>query len=115
MPRVELAGVNEGVLGGLQVQDILVYRKVAIAVVATYLGLDDAFVEAVLLDEMDEYLEALVEVRERLKAECYDEYLSLLSREVIVRYAATAAEGLAADPDSVLARRRIMPTRAPGG
>ena len=108
MPRVELVGMNEGVLGVLQVQDILVYRKVAIAVVAMYLGLDDAFVEAVLLDEMDEYLEALVELRERLKAECYDEYLSLLSREVIVRYAATAAEGLAADPDSALARRRIM-------
>lgn len=108
MPHVELAGVNEGVLGGLHVQDILVYRKVAIAVVSTYLGLDDAFVEAVLLDAMDEYFEALVEARERLKAERYDEYLSLLSREVIVRYAATAAEGLAADPDSVLARRRIM-------
>ena len=89
-------------------QDILVYRKVAIAVVSTYLGLDEAFVEAVLLDQMDEYLEALVEVREREKEECYDEYLSLLSREVIVRYAATAAEGLAADPGSPLARRRIM-------
>lgn len=100
--------VNEGVLGEPRAQDILLYRKVAIAVVATHLGLEDAFVESVLLDEMDVYLEALVEVRERLKLEHYDEYLSLLSREVIVRYAATAAEGLAADPESVLARRRIM-------
>ncbi|WP_395139809.1 hypothetical protein [Armatimonas sp.] len=100
--------MNEGVLEEPRAQDILLYRKVAIAIVATHLGLEDAFVESVLLDEMDEYLESLVEVRERLKMEHYDEYLSLLSREVIVRYAATAAEGLAADPESVLARRRIM-------
>lgn len=103
-----LFAVNEGVLGGLHGQDILVYRKVAIAVVSTYLGLDDAFVEAILLDQLDEYQEALVEVRERLKEKSYDEYVSLLAREVIVRYAATAAEGLAADPESPLARRRIM-------
>nr|WP_309692553.1 hypothetical protein [Armatimonas sp.] len=100
--------MNEGVLEEPRAQDILLYRKVAIAVVATHLGLEEAFVESVLLDQMDEYLEALVEGRERLKMEHYDEYLSLLSREVIVRYAATAAEGLAADPESVLARRRIM-------
>jgi hypothetical protein len=100
--------VNEGVLGEPRAQDIRLYRKAAIAVVSTYLGLDDAFVEAVLLDQMDEYLEALAEVREQLKAEHYDDYLSLLAREVIVRYAATAAEGLAADPESPLARRRIM-------
>jgi hypothetical protein len=105
---VERAGVNEGVLGEPRAQDIYLYRKVAIAVVSTYLGLEDAFVEAVLLDQMEEYLEAMVELRERLKTEHYDEYLSLLSREVIVRYAATAAEGLAADPESPLARRRIM-------
>ncbi|MBB6050893.1 hypothetical protein [Armatimonas rosea] len=100
--------MNEGVLGEPRAQDIRLYRKAAIAVVSTYLGLDEAFVEAVLLDQMDEYLEALAEVRERLKAEHYDDYLSLLAREVIVRYAATAAEGLAADPESPLARRRIM-------
>lgn len=103
-----LLPVNEGVFGGPRAQDVSVYRKVAIAVVATYLGLDSAFAEAVLLDQMDEYLEALVEPRERLKAERYDEYVSLLSREVIVRYAATAAEGLAAAPDSLLAQKRIM-------
>lgn len=104
----KLSAVNEGVLGEPRAQDIRLYRKVAIAVVSTYLGLDEAFVEAVLLDQMEEYLEALAEPRERLKAEHYDEYLSLLSREVVVRYAATAAEGLAADPGSPLARRRMM-------
>lgn len=108
MRASNLLGVNEGVFGGPLAQDIGLYRKVAIAVVSTYLGMDSAFVEAVLLDEMDEYLEALVEPRERLKAERYDEYVGLLAREVIVRYAATAAEGLAASPDSQLAQKRIM-------
>ena len=112
---VKLMAVNEGVLGEPQVQDIRLYRKVAIAVVSTYLGLEDAFVEAVLQDEMEEYQEALVEARERLKMEHYDEYLTLLAREVIVRYAATAAEGLAADPESVLARRRVMGDTGRGG
>jgi hypothetical protein len=111
----KLSSVNEGVLGEPQAQDVGLYRKVAIAVVSTFLGLEDAFVEAVLLDEMDEYLEALAGVREQLKTERYDEYLSLLGREVIVRYAATAAEGLAAAPDSILARRRIMGDTGRGG
>jgi hypothetical protein len=100
--------MGDEAFGGAQLRDLLKYRKVAIAVVSSYLGLEDAFVEAVLADQMEEYLEAQVDAREHLKAERYDEYLSLLSREIIVRYAATAAETLLASPDSELAQGRIM-------
>ena len=89
-------------------QDLLAYRKAAIAVCATFLGLDDAFVDAVLSDRMDEWLCEQAPARESLRTERYDEYLSLLSREITVRYAATAAEGLVADPGSLLARERVM-------
>jgi hypothetical protein len=98
--------VNEAVFGSQRLQDILIYRKVSIAVVATYLGLDEAFVEAVLLDQMDEYLEALAPARETQKSERYEEYLSVLSREIIVRYAATASEAFAADPGLETAPKR---------
>jgi hypothetical protein len=91
-----------------RVSDVLNYRKVTIAVVGTYLGLEDAFVEAVLADAMDEYLQTVADDRERLKEERYEEYISLLSREIIVRYAATAAETLLAAPDSPLAQNRVM-------
>ncbi len=91
-----------------RVQDVLNYRKVAIAVVATYLGLEDAFVEAVLADQMDDWLETQALSREHLKDERYSDYLYLLSRETIVRYAATAAETLVASPDSALAQGRVM-------
>lgn len=91
-----------------RVQDVLNYRKVAVAVVATYLGLEDAFVESVLEDRMDEWLEEQALAREHLKDEQYQEYLYLLSRETIVRYAATAAETLVASPDSALAQGRVM-------
>lgn len=91
-----------------RVQDVLNYRKVAVAVVATYLGLEDAFVEAVLEDRMDEWLEEEALSREHLKDTQYQEYLYLLSRETIVRYAATAAETLVASPDSALAQGRVM-------
>jgi hypothetical protein len=100
--------VDEDVLPKPGLADVLLYRKVVIAVVATYLCLDDEFVDAVLCDRMDEYLQAEALPRERLKAEHYDEYLSLLGREIIVRYAATAAEGLARHPTSLLAQKRIM-------
>jgi len=100
--------MEDEAFGGPQLRDLLKYRKVAIAVVSSYLGLDDAFVEAVLADQMEEYLQVQTEARERLKMERYDEYLSLLSREIIVRYAATAAETLLASPDSELAQGRIM-------
>lgn len=101
-----MRAVNDGVFGAPRVEDILTYRKIVIAVVATHVGLDEAFVAAVLRDEMDEYLSAVTESREHLKTTHYDDYLSLLAREIIVRYAATAAEGLAAAPGS--APRRIM-------
>jgi hypothetical protein len=91
-----------------RVSDVLNYRKVTIAIVATYLGLEDAFVEAVLANQMDEYLQAQVAEREQLKEERYAEYVSLLSREIIVRYAATAGETLLASPDSPLAHNRVM-------
>jgi hypothetical protein len=85
--------------GAPRLSDVLNYRKVAIAVVSTYVGLEDRFVDAVLTDQMEEYLQAQEPDRERLKAERYDEYLGMLGREVLVRYAATAAESLASDPD----------------
>jgi hypothetical protein len=111
----ETSGNGEGLPEGAEitfglprVSDVLNYRKVAIAVVGTYLGLEDAFVEAVLADAMDEYLQAQADAREQLKDERYNEYVSLLSREIIVRYAATAAETLLASPDSPLATNRVM-------
>jgi hypothetical protein len=80
-------------------QEVLAYRKAGIAVVATYLGLDDRFVDAVLADEMDEFLQDQVEAREINKESEYDGYIALLSREAMVRYAATAAETLLSSPD----------------
>lgn len=99
---------DNGGFGVPKVQDVLNYRKVAIAVVATYVGLEDAYVEAVLADTMDEYIQGQAWEREQLREERYGEYLNLLSREIIVRYAATAAETLVASPDSVLAQGRVM-------
>lgn len=110
-PGASGEGIPEGAeitLALPRVRDVLNYRKVTIAVVATYLGLEDAFVEAVLADEMDEYLQAQADAREQMKDERYSEYVSLLSREIIVRYAATAAETLVASPESPLAMNRIM-------
>ena len=100
--------VNDDALPAPTLHDLLAYRKAAIAVTATYLGLEDEFVGAVLSDRMDEWLDAESGPREQLKTECYDEYLGLLGREIVVRYAATAAESLMADPGSPLASKRIM-------
>lgn len=94
--------------GEPRIADVLNYRKVAVAVVSTYLGLEDAFVEAVLEDRMDEWLTEQEDARDLLRQTRYEEYLNLLSREIIVRYAATAAETLAASPDSELAHGRVM-------
>ncbi len=90
------------------VGQILVYRKVAIAVTALFLGLPNAFARAVLDDEMDEYLQLRQPDRDRLKIMQRHVYNELLARECVVRYAATAAESLAADPESELAQCRIM-------
>ena len=87
------------VFGAPRLSDVLNYRKVAIAVVATAIGLEEGYVAAVLDDQMDEYLQSVEAERERLKTERYDEYLTLIGREILVRYAATAAESLASDPD----------------
>jgi hypothetical protein len=100
--------MGDEAFGGTRLRDLLKYRKVAIAVVSSYLGLEDAFVDAVLADQMEEYLQAQAEAREHLKAERYEDYLSLLSLEIVVRYAATAAETLLASPDSDLAQGRVM-------
>ncbi|MBC8101458.1 MAG: hypothetical protein H7Z41_02565 [Cytophagales bacterium] len=99
---------STGAWGEPQVSDVLLYRKAAIAVVSSYLGLEDPFVDAVLRDEMDEFLERAEAEREQMKVERYDEYLSTLSRETIVRYAATAAESLALSPEDALSNERAM-------
>ena len=90
----EPGGAGPGTFGTPQLSDVLAYRKAAIAVVGTYLGADDGFVEAVLADGMDEYLAAQEDAREQMKEVQYDEYLALLGREIQIRYAATAAETL---------------------
>ena len=110
IPRAdaERDAVNDDALPAPRLHDLLAYRKAAIAVTATYLGLEDEFVAAVLSDRMDEWLDEQTAGRERMKTERYDEYLLLLGREVLVRYAATAAESLMADPGSDLASKRIM-------
>ncbi len=102
------SGDSTSAWGEPQISDVLLYRKAAIAVVSSYLGLEDGFVDAVLNDEMDEYLERVEGDRERMKVERYDDYLSVLSREVIVRYAATAAESLALGSEEALSTDRSM-------
>ena len=102
------AGDSTSAWGEPQISDVLLYRKAAIAVVSSYLGLEDTFIDAVLQDQMDEYLERAEADRERMKIERYDEYLTLLSREVIVRYAATAAESLALESEEALSTDRTM-------
>lgn len=89
-------------------RDLLTYRKAAMAAMGTYLGLEDGFIEAVLVDQMDEWLCEQAATRDALRREHYEDYLALLGREITVRYAATAAEGLVADPGSPLATERIM-------
>jgi hypothetical protein len=100
--------VDDADLPSPNLRDLLTHRKAAIAVTATYLGLDDSFVAAVLNDGMDEWLCEQAAARDALRRDHYEDYLSLLSREITVRYAATAAEGLIADPGSPLANARIM-------
>jgi hypothetical protein len=101
-------GDSTSAWGEPQISDVLLYRKAAIAVVSSYLGLEDAFIDAVLNDLMDEYLDRVEADREIMKLQRYEDYLSLLSREVIVRYAATAAESLALGPEKALSTHRTM-------
>lgn len=100
--------MDDSLLGAPRPEAVRTYRRVAMAVVASYLGLDDAFVEAALEDRMDEYLCHQDALLERLKRERYDDYVALLSREILVQYAAAAAEGLAAAPDSPQATQRLL-------
>jgi hypothetical protein len=93
---VDDAGLPETTL-----YDLLTHRKAAMAVTATFLGLDDGFIGAILSDEMDEWLCEQAPARDRLRVERYDEYLLLLGREITVRYAATAAEGLVDDANAI--------------
>lgn len=79
-----------------------IYRKAGSVVVASYLGMEDAFVEALLLDQEEEYYARSAADRERMKVDRYDEYLTLLTREVIVNYAAVCAESLAKEPENAL-------------
>lgn len=104
----EPASVDEDALRSPWSADLLIYRKAAILVCSVYMDLDDRFCEAVLADRMDEWLAGNHWEREHLKEANYAEYLHLLTKECVVRYAATAAEGLAADPDSRLATERIL-------
>lgn len=87
---------------------VLRYRKAVMAVVACYLGMDDAFIEAVLEERIDDFVLTQRKARKKLQASDHEAYMELLSAEAIVRYAATAAEGLAADPESDLAQHRVM-------
>lgn len=107
-PGGEPWGVDDDALPSPWSADLLIYRKAAILVCAVYMDFDDRFAEAVLDDRMDEWLAGRHWEREQLKEASYAEYLHLLSQECILRYAATAAEGLAADPDSRLATERIL-------
>ncbi len=95
-------------LRGVSVETLLTYRKTAMATVAVYLTLPDTYAEAILSDTMDEFHAGAFNDREMQKREDFAAYQSVLSREAIVRYAGTAAEGLAAPPDSPLAQKRVM-------
>jgi hypothetical protein len=101
-------GALPDALKGVPHDVLMIYRKIAMATVSVYLELPDAFADAILLDAMDEYLAESFNDREMLKRTNYAAYLSLMGREAIVRYAGTAAEGLAAPPDSPLAQKRVM-------
>lgn len=95
-------------LRGVSLDVLLTYRKVSMAAVAVYLALPDEYADAILTDAMDEYHANEFNDREMLRRNDYAAYLSMLSREAIVRYAGTAAEGLTAPPDSPLAQKRVM-------
>ncbi len=95
-------------LRDVSVEALLTYRKMAMATVAVYLALPDEYADAILTDTMDEYHADTFNEREMTKRNDFAAYQSLLSREAVVRYAGTAAEGLAAPPDSPLAQKRVM-------
>jgi len=100
--------MNENSIGQATKEETLAYRKVAMAVVATHIKMPRDYVVAILMDEMDEYIDAEEPNRERLRTDNFRSYLELMSKESIIRYAATAAEGLAASADSDMAQFRIM-------
>lgn len=100
--------MDENIIGCSTREETLAYRKVAMAVVATYVKMPREYVAAILNDEMDEYIDAEEPNRERLRVVDFRYYLELMSKESIIRYAATAAEGLAAAADSDMAQYRIM-------
>ena len=95
-------------LRDVSVESLLTYRKMAMATVTVYLALPDAYADSILTDAMDEYHAGAFNDREMQKRNDFAAYQSVLSREAIVRYAGTAAEGLAAPPDSPLAQKRVM-------
>ena len=90
------------------VDEVLAYRKVAMAVVAIYSDMPRPYVQSILDDQMDEYLEIQEKAREQLRITDFRSYLELMGKECTIRYAATAAEGLAAPADSDMAQFRIM-------
>jgi hypothetical protein len=86
----------------------LAYRKAALAVTSLKLGLDEDYVQAILADQMDEFGRASKQGREELAELDFASYSRLLAIESIVRYAATASEGLCHAPDSIQATEVVV-------
>lgn len=87
---------------------VLAYRKAGMACVALAQGLPNTLADAILQERMDEHFAELAASRQILRQKHFDIYLSTLARECVVRYAATAAERMADDPEKALVPRRVL-------
>lgn len=87
---------------------VLAYRKAAMACVALAQGLPNTLADAILQDRMDEHFAELAVSRQILRQKHFEIYLQTLARECVVRYAATAAERMADDPEKALMPRRVL-------
>lgn len=86
---------------------VMAYRKAAMACAALHQGLPNSFAEAVLNDQLDQRLVEMAPARQILRQKNFEVYVQTLAREAVVRYAGSAGERLADDPESALLPRRV--------
>lgn len=89
-------------------EEVLAYRKAGMACVALVQGLPNSLADAILQDRMDEHFAELAASRQILRQKHFDIYLQTLARECVVRYAATASERMADDPEKALVPRKVL-------
>ncbi len=86
---------------------VMAYRKAAMACTALHQGLPNAFAEAILKNQLDQRLAEMAPARQILRQKNFEVYVQTLAREAVVRYAGSAGERLADDPESALLPRRV--------